>query len=124
MGLNLCLTYDSVHGQRGHLIVISNNTRGCFDRIAQTVLHLALLCLGIPKPALCSMIETTQEMDHYVCMAFGVLDDHYGYNPNHLPSQGALQGNGAGPARWFAIHSVLVKILHDAGFGYKVWTLI
>ena len=70
------------------------------------------------------MIETIQEMDHYVRIAFGVSDDHYGYDPNHLPPQGVLQGNGADLAAWFAIHSVLVKILHDAGFGYKAWTLI
>ena len=54
----------------------------------------------------------------------GTSDNSYGYDPNHLPSQGVLQGNGMGPAGWFAIHSILVKVLRDAGFGYKAWTLI
>ena len=56
VGLNSCLTHDSVRGRRGWLIVVSNDAKGCYDRIAHTVLQLAVLRLGIPKPALQSMI--------------------------------------------------------------------
>ena len=90
VGLNLCLSYDSVRGQCGDLIVVSNDAQGCYDCIAHTVLHMAMLHLGLPKPALQSTIETIQEMDHYLRTAFGVLDDHYGYNPNRLLSQGVV----------------------------------
>ena len=50
--LNACLTQDSVQGRRGCLIVVSNNAKGCYNCIVHTILQLALLGLGIPKPAL------------------------------------------------------------------------
>ena len=83
-----------------------------------------LLRLGIPQPALQSMIETIQEMDHYIRMAFGVSDVSYGFDHSCLASQGILQGNGAGPARWFVIGSVLLLLMHAAGSGYHEWTVI
>ena len=81
VGLNACLTQDSVQGQRRWLIVVSNDAKGCYNRIVHTILQLALLRLGIPKPALQSMISTIQEMDHAVCTAFGVLLAMYGFDP-------------------------------------------
>ena len=52
VGLNACLTYDSVRGRHGCIVVMSNDAQGSYDQIAHTVLQLALLCLGIPKLAL------------------------------------------------------------------------
>ena len=43
VGLNACLTHDSIRGRRGRLIVVSNDAKGCYDRIVHTVLQLALL---------------------------------------------------------------------------------
>ena len=70
------------------------------------------------------MIETIQEMDHHVRTAFGVSDDKYGYDPFSLLGQGVLQGNGTGPAAWFAISSVILSLMKAVGFGYRKWTLI
>jgi hypothetical protein len=70
------------------------------------------------------MIEMIQEMDHHVCTAFGVSQGSYGHDPSKLPTQGILQGNGAGPAGWFAISSVLIDAMRDAGYGYNDWSLI
>ena len=96
----------------------SNDAKGCYDCIIHTVLQVALLRLGIPKPALQSIIKTIQEMDHFVRTAFGVSTDTYGFDPACLPVQGILQGNGTGPAGWFAIGSDLLHIMEAAGFGY------
>ena len=84
------------------------------------MIALHMLWLGIPKPALQSMIETIQEMDHHVRTAF----DQYGYDPFSLPAQGVLQGNGTGPAGWFAISSVILSNMKAAWFSYREWTLI
>ena len=46
-------------------------------------------------------------------------DEKYGYDPASLPAQGVLQGNGTGPAGWFAISSNLLAIMKEAGFGYR-----
>ena len=84
------------------------------------VVDLALQRLGIPKPALQSMLEAIQEMEHHICTAFGDSEAHYG-NDREAPPQGVLQGNGAGPAGWFAISTLMIQILRDQGYGYKEW---
>ena len=124
VGLNQQLTYNSILARRGRAVVMSNDAKGCYDRIAHVVVSLALQRLGIPKPAIDSMIEAIQEMDHYVRTAFGDSDDSYGNNPYKPPPSGVLQGNGAGPAGWFAIATILIEIMRAAGFGYKQWSVI
>ena len=66
------------------------------------VVSLALRKLKVPKPAIDSMLETIQMMDHYVRMAFGVSEKCYGPGEGP-PPQGILQGNGTGLAGWSAI---------------------
>ncbi len=124
ISLNYQLTCNSVWARRGRAIIISNDAKGCYDRIAHTVVYLALRRLGIPAPALHSMIDTIQTMDHYVRTAFGDSAECYGNDPSQPPPQGILQGNGAGPAGWFAIATVLINTLKHHGFGYSQWTII
>jgi hypothetical protein len=78
-----CLTKDNYGGRKGHrapevglnvwrrgrIVIVFNDARGCYDRIAHTVLQLAMLRLGVPHPPLQSMVETIQEMDHHICTA-------------------------------------------------------
>ena len=35
-----------------------------------------------------------------------------------------LQGNGAGPAGWFAISTLIIEAMREAGFGFADWSLI
>ena len=124
VGLNQLLTHNSVWARRGRAIIMSNDAKGCYDRIAHIVVSLAMQRLGAPKPALASMLETIQEMSHHVRTAFGISPTSYG-NETHLPPpSGILQGNGAGPAGWFAISTVLIDAMKKSGFGYNQWTLI
>ena len=123
VNMNSQLTFNSIWGRRGRAVIMSNDAKGCYDRIAHVVVDLALRRLGIPKPALQSMLETIQEMEHHIRTAFGDSDDSYG-NDDGPPPQGILQGNGAGPAGWFSISTVLIDILKQEGFGYKEWSLI
>jgi hypothetical protein len=83
-----------------------------------------MLRLGIPEPALSSMISTIQEMEHHVCTGFGISEATYGDCPDKPPAQGVLQGNGTGPTEWFTISLVMIEILRAAGFEYKEWTVI
>jgi len=118
------LTNDSIFARRGKAVLMSNDAKGCYDRIAHVVVALALRRLGIPKPAVHSMLLTIQEMDHYIRTAFGDSDTPYRRKPGDPPPQGTLQGNGAGPAGWFAISTILIDMLKQAGYGYTAWTLI
>ena len=97
VSLNAQLTFNSIWARRGRAVIMSNDAKGCYDRIAHTVVTLALRRLGMPKPAVQSMIDTIQHMEHHIRTAFGDCTDHYGGN-DEAPPQGLLQGNGAGPA--------------------------
>ena len=105
-------------------MIISNDAKGCYDRIAHIVAKLALRKLGASKTGLHSMIDTIQKMRHYVRTAFGNSEHTYGTEAHELPSQGILQGKGAGPATWSAICALIVNAMKEAGFGYKQWSLI
>jgi exonuclease III len=124
VSMNQLLTYNSIWARRGRAVVMSNDAKGCYDRIVHTVVNLALQRLGVPKPALQSMLETIQEMEHHIRTAFGDSEGFYGNDPSKPPQQGILQGSGSGPAGWSAIAAVIVKAMKDEGFGYKVWSLI
>jgi hypothetical protein len=124
VGMNSKLSSDSIWARRGRAILMSNDAKGCYDRIAHIVVDLALQRLALPRPALKSMLNTIQEMDHYVRKAFGDSEGHYGPEEHRPPAQGILQGNGAGPAGWSAISTVLIQALTDEGYGLKEWSLI
>jgi hypothetical protein len=124
VSMNQLLTYNSIWARRGRAVVMSNDAKGCYDRIAHTVVNLALQRLGVPKPALQSMLETIQEMEHHIRTAFGDSEGSYGNDPTKPPQQGILQGSGSGPAGWSSIASVVVKAMQQEGFGYKAWSLI
>ena len=124
VNMNQLLTYNSLWGRRGRAIIMSNDAKGCYDRIAHIVVNLALRRFGIPKPALRSMLATIQAMTHHIRTAFGDSEGYYGNDPNDPPPAGILQGNGAGPAGWAAIAAVLVQEMRKAGFGFSDWTLI
>ena len=124
VALNYVLTCNSIWGRQGRAVIMSNDAKGCYDRIAHVVVELALQRYSIPKPAIESIITTIQEMEHFVRTAFG--DSSQGYHSKNAasPLQGILQGNGAGPAGWFGISTVLINLMRQNGFGYKEWTLI
>ena len=84
VNLNWTLANDHIRGRRARAIIISNDAKGCFDRIVHVVAILALRRLGVPRPAIMSMIATIQEMQHYIRTAFGESDRSYGPNPTGL----------------------------------------
>ena len=95
VSLNAQLTFNSIWARRGRAVIMSNDAKGCYDRIAHTVVTLSLRRLGMPKSAVQSMIDTIQRMEHHIRTAFGDSTDHYGGN-DEAPPQGQFQGNGAG----------------------------
>jgi len=86
---------------------MSNNAWGCYDRIAHIAILLALRRLGIPCPPILAMLETIQNMQHYIRTAFGESTRSYGGDPSKPATQGILQGNGAGPAGSVGLLSAL-----------------
>ena len=62
-------------------------------------------------------------MEHHIRTAFGDSEEHYG-NDGGPPPQGLLQGNGTGPAGWYSIAHLMIKILQSLGFSYNAITPI
>ena len=91
-------------------VVISNDARGCFDRMALPIGLLVLQQLGTPKQVIRSLMTTLSSMKHYVRTAHGDLDGYYtGTKTRTL--QGGGQGNGAAGPMWIAISIVLISIM-------------
>jgi len=105
-------------------VVILNNAKGCYNGIAHIVAKLALRKLGASRTGLHSMIDAIQRMRHYIRTAFGNSEQTDNQEAHEPPSQGILQGNGAGPATWSRICTLIVNAMKEAGFGYKQWTVI
>jgi len=85
---NWTLVNDHIRGWRARAVIISDDAKGCFDRITHVVAILALRRLGIPRPAIMSMIITIQRMQHYIRTAFGESEQSQGPNPSDPPPQG------------------------------------
>ena len=70
----------------------------------------------MPEAPVISMFKTLQQAAH---QAFGVSGRSYG-RKRRIPLQGAGQGNGAGPAIWAAISSVLIMAMANQGHGFNI----
>ena len=104
--------------------MISNDAKGCYDRIAHSIVTMAMRRLGASKPSMKSMITTIQLMHHHIRTAFGDSENYYGPTDDEPPPQGILQGNGAGPCGWFSICTPIVNVMKKQGFGLQTLSTI
>ena len=91
-------------------VVISNDARGCFDRMALAIGAIAFLRLGVPRQAIRSLFTTLANMKHFVRTAHGDSSTYYSGTKTH-PLQGGGQGNGAAGPMWIAISIILLSII-------------
>jgi hypothetical protein len=75
------------------------NAENCYDWICHPIASLVFQSLGIPKPAIVSMLSTIQDMKFYLRTGFGDSKDYAGATGG-VKIQGLCQGNGAAPAGW------------------------
>ena len=118
--LNKVLTNDLIRARRLPAVMIFNDAKSCYDRIVLWLAALALRRLGTSKPATLEMMNTLQGARHKICTAYGDSNHSYGGEFTYPPLQGVGQGNGAGPAIWVAISSVLLSIMKMKGFGFSI----
>jgi hypothetical protein len=64
--------------------------------------------LGIPKPAIVSMLSTIQDMKFYLRTGFGDSKDYAGATRG-VKTQGLCQGNGAAPAGWTVTSIAMIE---------------
>ena len=77
---------------------------------------------GAPRTAIVSMLTTIRKLRHAVRTAYGDSQHTFGGEDwRHLdPLHGIGQGNGAGPAIWAVVSSVLFDYVRDKGYGAKI----
>ena len=112
------MVWDLLILQRRSAGWISNDAKSCFDRVVHWVAILALLRFGITWRAVAMMFNTMAQSTHRVRTGFG--DSELSFcPPSNVPFQGCGQGNGAGPAIWVAVSSILIIMMEAAGFGFE-----
>ena len=117
--LNKRLTMDVLRQRRQAGALCSNDAKSCYDRIVHNVAALSMRRMGIPAEPVASMFLTLQQSQHVISTAFGVSKESYGRG-RRIPLQGVGQGNGAGPAIWAVISTVIINMMRTAGHGLHI----
>ena len=117
------MVWDLLILQRRSAGWISNDAKSCFDRVVHWIAILALLRFGLTWRALTMMFNTLATSKHRVRTGFGDSTAVF-QPPSDVPFQGCGQGNGAGPAIWVAISSILITMMDAAGYGFECLTTL
>ena len=117
--LNKRLTMDLLRQLRQAGALCSNDAKSCYDRIVHCIAAIALRRLGMAAAPIQSMLVTLQKAKHHVSTAFGISATSYG-SRRATPLQGIGQGNGAGPAIWAVISTVMIAVMASHGHGFNI----
>ena len=101
------------------LCIISADAANCYDRVHHTILALLFLALGVHTGAISAMLQSIQMMKFFLRTGWGESKGFIGGNILKI-LHGLCQGNGAAPASWLVLSSVLVTICKNLGFGSRV----
>ena len=104
---------DLLHLRRWPGAIASVDANNCFNRIVHYFMPLACQAMGVGVGLLVSMHSALSYTTLYICTGYGDSRMHYG-GTNDTPFEGIGQGNGAGPAGWLAVRSVLLAYLRKA----------
>jgi exonuclease III len=119
--VNRKLIFDLVRLAKSSFAMCSSDLKSCYDRIVHSAASLAIQKMGITKNQARSMFLTIQNCKHKVRTTFGDSEGTYGGETrgNEEPLLGVGQGNGAGPAIWAIISSVLFQAMHAEGLSIE-----
>jgi hypothetical protein len=96
----------------------------CYDHINHIIMSLLLLAIiGTIGPVV-AMLHPIQSMKFYQRTARGDSKTFMGGRGRDNPLQGLCQGNGAAPACWLIICSVLMHCYKSHGFGLRIMSPI
>ena len=113
------LTMDLSRQLRHPLATMSADADKCYDRINHIVMSILLLAIiGTIGPVV-AMLHPIQSMKFYQRTARGDSKTFMGGRGRDNPLQGLCQGNGAAPACWLIICSVLMHCYKSRGFGSR-----
>jgi len=118
--LNMQLFLDVMQQRKIPTAICSNDATSCYDWIVHRFTALAALHLGVPLTAMEVMFGIIQHLQHFIRTAYGdSLQSFLGTNSSK-PIQGLGQGNGAGPAIWAIVSSLILDSVQNVGYGVKL----
>ncbi len=99
------------------LATMSADADKCYNQINHIIMSLLLLAIVGSIGSVVAMLFPIQTMKFFQRTARGDSTTFMGGRGKDNPLQGLCQGNGAGPACWLMLSSVLMHCYEKQGFG-------
>ena len=100
---------------RQPLVAISADADKCYDRINHIIMSLLLLAIEGDKGSIKAMLSCIQGMRFFQRTGRGDSTTFMGNRPSSSPLQGLCQGNGAAPACWLMLSSLMMNVYRKGG---------
>ena len=110
-GILMC---DISRQQRRQMALVSADAGNCYDRIHHCIMLLCFLAAAVPVGAIKAMMRSIQLMKFFLRTGWGESSTCIGGDP-HKIVQGMCQGNGAAPAAWLLLSTVLIRLMKRMG---------
>ena len=114
------LTMDLSRQMKHPLATMSADADKCYDRINHIVMSLLLMAIVGSVGSVAAMLSPIQTMKFFQRTARGDSTTFMGGRGKDNPLQGLCQGNGAAPACWLMLSSVLMHCYKRQGFGSRI----
>jgi hypothetical protein len=112
--LNKQLRHNIIIQTKQTAAVIENDAVGCYDRLMNPLLLLAMRWLGIPRTLTLSIARTWSHTLHSIKTAYGISSVSYENTPT-TPLFGPGQGSTTGPTLWQVSFALLKNSALAAG---------
>jgi hypothetical protein len=91
----------------------------CYVRLAHLIALIVFQALGVPEPAISSMLSTIQDMKFFLWMGFGD-SKVYARSSDGTKTQGLCQENGTAPAGWRVTSIAMIRANKRKGHGMHI----
>ena len=109
------LTMDLSRQLRLPLVAVSADADKCYDRINHIMMSLLLLAISGDSGSIKAMLSCIQQMRFFQRTGRGDSNTFMGDRPSTDPLQGLCQGNGAAPACWLMLSSLMMRVYRQGG---------
>jgi len=112
--LNKQLTHDIIRQTKQTAAIIENDTVGCYDRLVNPLVLLAMRRMGVPETLARSIAQTWSGTTHLIKTQYGLSSTTY-QNTSTTPLFGPRQGSTTGPT----LRQVIFVLLEDSALGQE-----